>query len=320
MVGEVDHDAFGGHPERRGDDLEIEGVDEVDQTGAAEHPGWDAAGVQDMADIGAGGWSCSGFGSAGDHEVRVFGGLGVSVGEAPLDDGPARRIERDRVRPPDNAQGPIGMVEVVDPEAADLQTRQAMNEAEDPEKGLVRVSVAAAGPAAEQSALLIEIQSLADETAGLLGGQSDGRVHQDDPLAASEGEELAQHGEPTFAALGQDGQEGLDVVDIDDRPVGLSLLGDKELSEVADGGQGGLDGLVGAGQGSGPESTFPGAEHVVAERRCSRPKRLGHRGDATVAPTCCQAFSLIRGQREAMAGEESFEGAGQRSHRSARTA
>jgi hypothetical protein len=41
---------FSGHPERGGDDLGGEGVDEVGQAGAAEHAGRDAAGVQDVAD------------------------------------------------------------------------------------------------------------------------------------------------------------------------------------------------------------------------------------------------------------------------------
>jgi len=53
MVGEVDHDSFGVHAERGGDELGIHGVDQVDQPGAAEHPGRDAARVEHAATDGA---------------------------------------------------------------------------------------------------------------------------------------------------------------------------------------------------------------------------------------------------------------------------
>src|SRR5258705_80186 len=41
VVGEVDHDAFGRHSERGGHEFGVDGVDQVDQAGAAQRAGRD---------------------------------------------------------------------------------------------------------------------------------------------------------------------------------------------------------------------------------------------------------------------------------------
>lgn len=63
-VGKVDHDAFRVHPEHRRDELGVHSVDQVDQAGGAQYPGWPwrwarqrcrivqtSPGVQDSPDV-----------------------------------------------------------------------------------------------------------------------------------------------------------------------------------------------------------------------------------------------------------------------------
>jgi hypothetical protein len=52
VAGEVEHDAFGVHAERGGDELGVDGVDQAGEPGAAQCPGRDAAAVQHVAGIG----------------------------------------------------------------------------------------------------------------------------------------------------------------------------------------------------------------------------------------------------------------------------
>ena len=68
-----------------------------------------------------------------------------------------------------------------------------MQQREDAQQGLMRVSVTARRPAAEQLALLIYGKSLAGEPARFAGGQVPGGVGEDDLAAAGEAEELPQH-------------------------------------------------------------------------------------------------------------------------------
>jgi len=55
---------------------------------------------------------------------------------------------------------------------------------------------AVGGPAPEQTALALQEQGPAGETAEVLGRQAGGGVDKDGFVAAGEAEELAQHAEP----------------------------------------------------------------------------------------------------------------------------
>jgi hypothetical protein len=109
-----------------------------------------------------------------------------------------------------------------------------------PSRALVRVSVLAGRPAAEQLTLLVQRDGAAGEPAGLAGGQFPGGVGEDDLAVAGEAEELPQRGQPPLAAAGQGAEEGLDVAHVGQRPVVLAAVVEED-GEVAGGGQGGLD-------------------------------------------------------------------------------
>nr|WP_246460847.1 hypothetical protein [Streptomyces himalayensis] len=117
-----------------------------------------------------------------------------------------------------------------------------------PSRALVRVDVVVGSPAAEELALLVEGEGAAAEAARLLRGQGAGRVDERDVLRAGEAEELPQHDQPPLAGLGQGGQEGFDVVDVDQGPVVLAAVLGEEAGEVAQEGQGGFQGVVAAGR------------------------------------------------------------------------
>jgi hypothetical protein len=63
---------------------------------------------------------------------------------------------------------------------------------ENPEEGLVGMGVVVGSPPPEQGTLLVKAEGLPDEPAGLFRGHAGRGVDRDDPLAAGEGEELAQ--------------------------------------------------------------------------------------------------------------------------------
>jgi hypothetical protein len=80
------------------------------------------------------------------------------------------------------------------------------------------MDVFAGCPAAEELALLVECEGAAAEAAPFLHDQGAGRVDQHDVLGAGEAEELPEYYEPALAGLGQGGQEGFDVVNVDPGP------------------------------------------------------------------------------------------------------
>ena len=184
----------------------------------------------------------------------------------------------------------------------------------------MRVSIVAAGPAAEQGTLLVKGDGLPGEAAGRDGGQGPGGVGQDDLAGAGDAEELPQDGQPPLARLGHGGQERLDVVHAGQRPVLLVPRAGQEPGQVADGGQGGLDGVVGAGPGPGAAGPLPGGEHVLAEHVYGRAQRGRDSAEAALAPPGGEPLGLVGGQRQALLGEVVFQGPGQGAHRAARPA
>jgi hypothetical protein len=213
-----------------------------------------------------------------------------------------------------------GGVDVVQAQVADLLARDAVQEGEDPEEGFVRVGVGLAGPPAEQGALLVAGDGGTVEAAGLSHGQAAGRVGEDDPVGAGGAEELAEHREVAFAVVRRPCEECFDVVDVGQGPVVLAAVVGEEAGEVGHGGQGGLDGVVGAGPGPGPAGPVPGPEHrvlVVGYRAAQRFGRCLHAAPTTV---CGQTLGLVGRHREGTFDEEVLKGAGQRTHRAARTA
>jgi hypothetical protein len=139
---------------------------------------------------------------------------GFSVGEAALQDVPAGGVERHRVQSLAQPDGPRTVVDVVQAQAAGLDAGHTVHQGEDAEQCLVRVNVRGRCPAAEQLTLLLQQDGLAGEPGGLPGGQPAGRVGEHDLLGPGEAEELAEHRQPALAALGQGGQERLDVVHV----------------------------------------------------------------------------------------------------------
>ena len=261
-----------------------------------------------------------GLGAFGDDHVRVGGALAVAVGEAAVQHLPAGRIQRHRVRALAEPDRPVAGVDVTDVQVADLAAGGAVQQGQDAQQRLVRVGIGAGGPAAEQGALLVQGDGLAGEAPGRGGGQVPGGVGQDDFLGAGVAEELPQHGQPSFARLGQRGQECLDVVHVRERPVLLAPPAGQEYREVAHDGQGGLDGVIGAGPGAGAAGPLPGGEHVLAEPGYCRAQRSRDGAEAALAPPGGEPFSLVGGQCQALGGEVVLQRAGQGAHRAARPA
>ncbi len=295
MVGQVDHDAFGVHAERGGDELGVHGVDQVCEAGAAEHAGRDSGRVQAMADIGGRCGCPPGFGAFGDDDVRVGCALVVAVGQATLQDLPAGRVERHWMRALAQADRSGIDVQVGDLHVPDLAAGGSVQQGEDAQQRLVGMGIATGGPASEQVALLAEDQGLAGEAPGRGGGQPVGGVGQDDLAGAGEAEELPQHGQPSFAVFRQRGEKRLDVVHVGERPVQFAALVCEEPGEVTDGGQGGLDGVIGAGLGAGAAGALPGGEHVTAESAGCRTQRGRDSVDAPLAPPGGEPLGLVSG-------------------------
>lgn len=130
------------------------------------------------------------------------------------------------------------MVDVAHAQVPDLVAGSAVEQREDAQQRLMRMSVAAGRPAAEQFALLIQDKGLAGEPAWLAGGHASGRVGEDDLAAAGDAEELPQHGQPPFPRAGQGGEERLDVVDVGQCPVLPAALAGEEQRQVPHGRQG----------------------------------------------------------------------------------
>jgi hypothetical protein len=163
-----------------------------------------------------------GLGAAGDHHVRVVGAKVFAVGQTALQHRPARRVQRHRLGTLPEPDRASGGVDLVDPQQPDLAAGGSVQQRQDPEQGLVGVDVGVGHPAAKQPALRLQVDGRTREAAGLLGRQPTGGVGQHQPLASGEAEELPQHGQPPLAAVGQGGQERLDVTHVDQRPVQLA--------------------------------------------------------------------------------------------------
>ncbi|MGW6949156.1 hypothetical protein [Streptomyces xanthophaeus] len=132
---------------------------------------------------------------------------------------------------------------------------------------LVGVDVFFGRPASEQLTLLVKGEGLASEAVRLLRDQAAGRVDQHQLLGPREAEELPQHGQSPFAGSRQDGQEGLDVVHVDEGPVGLVSLVDQEDGQVPHRGQGSFQSVVAAGAGAGSAGPVLGSHPEDVECR-----------------------------------------------------
>jgi hypothetical protein len=95
--------------------------------------------------------------------VRVGGALGLAVGEAALQDPPARRVERHRAGTAAEPGRSRCLVDVVHAQVPDLVTGSAVEQREDSQQRLVGMSVTARCPAAEQFALLVQAKRPAGE-------------------------------------------------------------------------------------------------------------------------------------------------------------
>src|SRR5664279_2334123 len=88
-------------------------------------------------------------------------------------------------------------------------------------------------PSVKQVALLIEGQGGAGEAPRCWHRQGPGGVDEDDPAVAGEPEELACEGQSTLPGARRRGDERLDVLLVDERPVCLVPVRGQEHSEVS---------------------------------------------------------------------------------------
>ena len=131
-------------------------------------------------------------------------------------------------------------------------------------------------------------------------------------MRAGEAEELPQHGQSPLAGLGQHAEEGLDVMQVDQRPIEPVAVRIQEQGQVSDGGQGLVDGVLGAGSGPGPTGTFLVLQQGGREGLDRGLQRAGNCVDPTLPAAGRQLLGLVGGQREMMLGEEVLQAAGQR--------
>ena len=161
-------------------------------------------------------------GAAGDDHVRVLGAELVSVLEAALQRREAERVERHRVGSTTECHCSGCGVDVVDREGSQLADRRAVQQREQPDERLVRVTVSAR-PAAQQPRLVGSGKGAAAEAAGRSVGETCARVGETDPLVAGEAKEVAQRREPEPAiTIGR--QETLEMSARARRPVVEVLL------------------------------------------------------------------------------------------------
>ncbi|MDQ6738855.1 MAG: hypothetical protein M3021_00385, partial [Actinomycetota bacterium] len=107
-----------------------------------------------------------------------------------------------------------------------------MQQRENAQQGLVRMDRVVGGPTLEQRALTLQKQGTAGEATGFLDRQTGGGIDKDNFVTTGEAEELAQHAEPMMAGLGQHGEEGLNVVHVDQRPVDLAAMSLQEHGQI----------------------------------------------------------------------------------------
>ncbi|MGW4205677.1 hypothetical protein [Streptomyces sp. NPDC004726] len=146
------------------------------------------------------------------------------------------------------------------------------------------------------------------------GLDSTGGVDEYDLAGSSEAEVLPQHGQPAPAGFGHGRQECLDVVDIGQRPVLLLAGAGQEAGEVADDGQGRVDGAVGARHRAGPPGPLTCSQQGLGKRLYLGSKRERGGLDAALAATGCESFGVVGGKGEVSLGEEVLKRAGEGAH------
>ena len=117
-------------------------------------------------------------------------------------------------------------------------------------------------------------------------------------MGAGEAEELPQHRQSPLAGLGQNSQEGLDVVHVDQRPIEFVAVRIQEQGQVSDRGQGLVDGVLGAGSGPGPAGPFLVLQQGGRECLHRRPEPAGDRVDPALPAPGGESLGLVGGQRQ----------------------
>ncbi|MEV7020272.1 hypothetical protein [Streptomyces sp. NPDC093991] len=130
-----------------------------------------------------------------------------------------------------------------------------------------------------------------------------------------EAKELPQHGQPPLASLGQGGQEGFDIVHVDEGPGVLVPFVDQEESEVTQGGQGCLQGVVAARAGARSAGSVLGPHPGGVEGDDGLPQQFGDGLDASLPSAGGEPFGLVSGQCQVVEGEEVLECTGEGAHR-----
>jgi len=255
-------------------------------------------------------------GAAGDEHVRVLGAELLSVGEAAVERGEAEWVERDWVRPAAEPDRSRCGVDVVDGEGSQLADRRAVQQREQPDERLVRVTVSAC-PAAQQPGLVGCGQGAAAKAASGPVRETGGRVGEADPLLAGEVEEVAQRCEPE-PVIASGGEERLDVGARARRPVAhagaLEVRGELGKDREAL-----LDRVIFERSLADP----PGALATGQQPRRIALGRGAQRERAALDPSSASAVSeataLVAGEHEASVNEKRFQQSGRVARAAPRT-
>jgi hypothetical protein len=153
------------------------------------------------------------------------------------------------------SHGGRGEVYVVDAQRSQLGDRGAVQQPEQADHGFVRVQIGGvAGPSTKELALAGGFENVTVEWHVGVGVQASGGVGEDVAVLTGEPKEDLQGVQVTrsVARVGDVGEEGFDVADTDEGPVGNGWpVGGQVAGEVADGGQVDFEGAVRPGFGSG---------------------------------------------------------------------
>jgi hypothetical protein len=254
-----------------------------------------------VREVWLGGGGAMRLGSAGDDHVRVCGAGVLSVCEAALERGEGERIVRHRMWSATEPDRSRCGVDVVDGERAQLADRRAVQQREQSDERLVRVTLSAR-PSAQQPCLLVTGEGAAAEAAGgsvleigsvrqirslranakksRSAANRKSRSPDDRNVSMCAHEQVAQSSTPLLIEVG--GERGEDREPLLDRVVCQRPLADPP-------------GALAAGQQPGRVSLGHGAQRLRATL------------DPPRASSVREPAALVAGERQAAVDEKRFE-------------
>ena len=296
--------SFGCHRERSSDETRVKAVGELGQPGLTQEARGDAGGVEDVGEVGLGGGGPVRAGAAGDDHVWVGGAELVSVIEAVLERGEAERVERHRVRAVTEHDCSRGGVHGVGGEWPQFADRRGVQQREQSDERLVRVTVSRR-PAAQEPGLVSPAEGSAAEPAGGPVRETRGWVCEQDPLLAREVKEVAQRSEPEPAVMAS-GEERVDIGARAGRPVADAVLIETGR-EVSENGEALLDRVVFEGSLADPSGALLTGEQPGEVALGGGAQRRRAALDPALASTVSEATLLVAGEHQAFGDEERLE-------------